>query len=102
MFHENTSAFTFQTDQECICVCRSNRRLMRPGDERRLWWPANKKRRGAFCGPATGVLKRFFRRREESPEKKRDLDGGGQRLELKEWKVPERRLRWRTRKHERR
>ncbi|GFW67430.1 protein GVQW3 [Trichonephila clavipes] len=67
-FHENASAFTFQTAWECICVFRTNRTREADG----------------FCGLPTIrdegrgvdpplVFKSFFRRREECPGK-RDLE----------------------------
>ncbi|GFX27748.1 hypothetical protein TNCV_3662351 [Trichonephila clavipes] len=55
MLDENPCALIFRMARECICECRTNRTIMRPGDERRLLWPANEKGREARCGPTPGV-----------------------------------------------
>ncbi|GFX64738.1 hypothetical protein TNCV_4682131 [Trichonephila clavipes] len=57
MFHENTGAFTFHSARECICVFRTNRTREVKGS---LLWPPKDKGRGAWCGPAPGVLRDFL------------------------------------------
>ncbi|GFV72941.1 nup43 [Trichonephila clavipes] len=57
MSDENPGTLRCQMARECICVCLTNRTLMKPGDERRLLWPANEKRRGACCGSAPGLVR---------------------------------------------
>ncbi|GFV01612.1 hypothetical protein TNCV_2962051 [Trichonephila clavipes] len=66
MLDKNHCALSFQTARECIFVFRTNKTREAEG---RLLWPANEKRRGAWCVPTLVFKKVFFRKREESPEK---------------------------------